>query len=359
LKELNGLTGLRFLAAFYVFVFHMQMQFGLSFLPVPLANIIGQGALGVNAFFVLSGFILTYNYTGYFTEDKAHSWQQYRRFVSRRFFRIYPVYLVGLLLSVLVSYVFRSYPSSFPVLLLLNALMLESYLPSLSMEWYGGGAWSISTEFFFYLLFPLILSHLVRSKRKEYLLILLALVLVVSSLPGAYFTLHQASRFELAYSFPPSRLAEFVCGMLLGLLMLRHSFRISEGLLLILLLLTSIYLATFGPYVSGFTVHNAVVIPTIMAMICVLSKSENTRFFKWVGSRCMIYLGRISYSFYIVQIPLMSIVDCLMAKHIVHRGDNILVLLMLISNLVLAAILFEVVEKKLHHSLLNRWFDNE
>jgi peptidoglycan/LPS O-acetylase OafA/YrhL len=352
LKELKGLTGLRFLAAFYVFVFHMQMQLGLSFLPMPLANIISQGALGVNAFFVLSGFILTYNYTNYFADGKLLSWQHYWHFISRRFFRIYPVYLVGLLLSIMVSYVFHAYPSNFAILLVLDTLMLESYLPSFSMEWYGSGAWSISTEFFFYLLFPLIISHLVRSKRKEYLLILLTLVLVISSLPGAYFTLHQASRFELAYSFPLSRLAEFICGVLLWLLMLRYTLRISEGLLLILLILTSIYLATFGPHVSGYTVHNAVVVPTIMAMICVLAEAENTQFFKWVSSDCMRYLGKISYSFYIVQIPLMSIVDCLIAKHVVHRGDNSLVFLILISNLVLAAILHELVERKLHYTFI-------
>jgi peptidoglycan/LPS O-acetylase OafA/YrhL len=68
MKELKQLTGLRFLAAFYVFVFHldMPMRTPLTYLPWRVEALIQQGRLGVTVFFVLSGFLLTYRHLGDF-----------------------------------------------------------------------------------------------------------------------------------------------------------------------------------------------------------------------------------------------------------------------------------------------------
>ena len=352
MKELPGLTGLRFLAAMYVFVFHMQLQFGLSFLPGPLANVISQGALGVNVFFVLSGFILTYTYLKDFSGAERPGWRYYRHFLLRRAARIYPAYLVGFLCCVLISVAFQFYPKSFPWLLLLDATMLESYVPWQSMKWFGDGGWSVSTEFFFYLLFPLLLTFLLRIASEKRLLVLLAVVVAGSSLVGACYTFHQHLLFELTYSFPPSRLPEFGCGVLLGVLVLRHNFRMPGWAALALVLLAGYHLATAGPQLVGYTIHNVVVVPAIMATICVLTQAEKYRWLRWVASRPMRYLGRISYSFYVTQIPLMLLVDALLLKKIIYRGDAFLVLLLLLANVVTAVVLYEMVEKKAHHFIL-------
>ena len=159
-KELTGLTGLRFLAAFYVFVFHIHLRIPLGFLPAPFQTVISVGALGVTVFFVLSGFILTYSHIKDFSATQIPTARYYSHFLFKRIARIYPAYLAGLLSCILVSWWLQDLPSK--TVVALDITMLESYVPWLSMKWYGGGAWSVSTEFFFYLLFPLLLPLLLR-----------------------------------------------------------------------------------------------------------------------------------------------------------------------------------------------------
>src|SRR5436853_2943009 len=93
--ELQSLTSLRFFAAFAVLVLHYRDRFG----PLPdwvMKGVIG-GQYGVTFFFVLSGFILTYRYADWFEGGVTES--RYWLFQRFRFARIYPVYVVGLLLD--------------------------------------------------------------------------------------------------------------------------------------------------------------------------------------------------------------------------------------------------------------------
>src|SRR5580698_8802877 len=104
MPAIRSLTGARFVAALLVVCFHF----------VPLApgwvnSILRNGYLGVPFFFVLSGFILTYNY--------ASDPQQRivaRSFWMARFARIYPIYLVALVLS--LPFFFRDFPSQVPAI---------------------------------------------------------------------------------------------------------------------------------------------------------------------------------------------------------------------------------------------------
>ena len=354
MKELNGLTGLRFLAAFYVFIFHIYLRTPFSFLPAPVATVISMGAIGVNLFFVLSGFILTYAHLKDFSQPELPTLQYYGKFLIKRAARIYPAYLVGLLASLGVSIFLQDFPHPFTIIVALDATMLQSYFPSLAMKWYGGGAWSVSTEFFFYSLFPLLLPLLLRLPGKA-LLPLLVLAVVVSSLPGLYSATHpNALSFEATYAFPPSRLPEFVCGVLLGLLVIRQNFRVSEWSVLLLLLATALYLAKFGSRIPGYTGHNFIVVPAILAIITLTVRFEQTRFFRWLGSGIMLYLGRISSSFYIMQLPILILLEGMLAQGLIHKQDTWITLPILLLNLLLAAGLYEAVEKPAHRFLLTR-----
>jgi len=354
MKELKGLTGLRFLAALYVTLYHAERQVGLPLGPGLLRNIISQGALGVTVFFVLSGFILTYAHLPDFAGGQWPGGGYYRQFLGRRLARIFPVHLAGLVACLAVSAWFGAYPDHFPVILALDAALLESYVPALAMHWYGGGDWSISTEFFFYLLFPLLLPLAARVRTKGRLLLLLAGLVGASVLPGFYYTFHQASPFELAYNFPPSRLPEFGCGLVLGLLVLRHGLRVPEWVAVAGLLLAACYLGTFAPRLMGYTIHHVVVVPATLALIAVLVRAERTRLLRWVAAGPMRYLGRLSFSFYLVQTPLMLVLDELLARKAVHKGDYYLLLPLLALNLALAALLHAAVEQPARRAWLRR-----
>ena len=92
---LPALTSLRFVAAFAVLVLHYRDLLG----PLPawlLRGIVG-GQYGVTFFFILSGFILTYRYNDWFAGGVTDA--RFWRFQRYRVARIYPIYVLGLLLD--------------------------------------------------------------------------------------------------------------------------------------------------------------------------------------------------------------------------------------------------------------------
>src|ERR1700722_13625137 len=104
MPPIRSLTGARFIAALLVVCFHF-----VPHAPTWMNSIIRNGYLGVPFFFVLSGFILTYNYA-------SDSQRQIgaRSFWVARFARIYPIYLVSLVLS--LPFFFRDFPSQVPAI---------------------------------------------------------------------------------------------------------------------------------------------------------------------------------------------------------------------------------------------------
>jgi peptidoglycan/LPS O-acetylase OafA/YrhL len=355
MKELTGITGLRFLAALYVVLFHIYLRMPFTFLPAPAAALISVGALGVQIFFVLSGFVLVYSHLKDFAEPTLPSLAYYKRFMFKRVARIYPAYLVGLLLYWVATSSMDLYPFNWLVAGL-DATLTESYSPALSMQWYGGASWSISTEVFFYLTFPVLLPLLLRIRSKNMLLLLVVCSIIIGTIPGLYYALHiGAFRPEVPYTFPLARLPEFVCGMLLGILMAKHSFRVPEWVALLMLAVTALYLAKFGTSLRSYTANNFIAIPTIMALICVLVNAEKTRFFKWLGSDLLVRLGRSSYSFYIVQIPLLVVLQGLLERKVIQPTDFYIIPVFLLLNTLLAKLLYKLVEDKAHSFLLSKF----
>ena len=177
------LTSARFFAAAAVVLYHYQDEvapLSTSGLGSPLRNLLERGFVGVTFFFVLSGYILSLNYLEKFKSREM----DIKGFFVARFARIYPLYIVSVL--VCIPYVFfdpakiphgediinlRSHPVSAAVMYLLGA---ESHWPDNVGRLTVLPTWSISTEFFFYLLFPLfalVTSRLTRTQAKLGMLI--------------------------------------------------------------------------------------------------------------------------------------------------------------------------------------------
>ncbi|ULH17488.1 acyltransferase (plasmid) [Deinococcus sp. KNUC1210] len=142
--QLAGLDLLRFLAAFYIVVFHL----GIHFSQAPLTLFFSRGPSATSLFFILSGFLLT---TLYGRRPLDYAEQQ--RFIWRRATRILPPYLIGLGLMLVVQR-FMYLPSS-------DVLMFLT----MTQTWFVGSshllnvpAWSASCLMFFYLTFPVALK---------------------------------------------------------------------------------------------------------------------------------------------------------------------------------------------------------
>lgn len=145
ITRLDPLTSLRFIAAAMIVVHHTISYgvFGLS-APSGKSSIWGQG---VSFFFVLSGFILAHVYT------KLENFQEIRQFWRARIARVWPALAFSFILALWLLSLDLDYPTAAA-----NLLMVNAWIPDQKYYFsYNSPAWSISTEVFFYLAFPLII----------------------------------------------------------------------------------------------------------------------------------------------------------------------------------------------------------
>jgi peptidoglycan/LPS O-acetylase OafA/YrhL len=152
-KEIRSLTGLRGAAAVYV-VFHHYFL-GLSFTN-PFNTFLAHGYLAVDLFFVLSGFVMTLNYSRMFHAGWSRT--SMLTFLSRRIARVYPLYVVATscaLLLILAGWLENPVSSSLKISFALNLAMVQAWGFGPSLDAPG---WSISAEWAAYLLFPALLS---------------------------------------------------------------------------------------------------------------------------------------------------------------------------------------------------------
>jgi peptidoglycan/LPS O-acetylase OafA/YrhL len=126
----------------------MMLDRWVSALPYVLEQIIRRGYLAVGTFFVLSGFVLARSYV-------ATEWNRgnLTRYCVGRFARIYPVYALSLL--VVAPFIIDAKLPDKPALLAKHGLLLQGWTGTLPVNW-NTPAWSLSCEVFFYLCFPLV-----------------------------------------------------------------------------------------------------------------------------------------------------------------------------------------------------------
>ena len=212
--QLHYLTGLRFLAALCIFFLHAS-DHGLI-PPEAIAQV--DLSKSVSFFFVLSGFILSYVYH----KKKLYS----SKYFLDRILRVWPITFISLLFTLLFlpNYLYLPLPSSVfsPGLVLLsNLFCLQSLIPIPSFYFgYNAVSWSISTELFFYLIFPwlvkfnpfrLAVFFLVLS----FFICTASYLLALSSLPTfSHLHLDVASIHGFVYINPIFRLPEFIIGIL-------------------------------------------------------------------------------------------------------------------------------------------------
>jgi peptidoglycan/LPS O-acetylase OafA/YrhL len=288
---LGALTGVRFLAAFYVVVFHTLPFLKSHFQLHPAAEqFISNGNLAVAFFYLLSGFILAYTYEG-----KIGNLHDYGRYLRARFARIYPVYLLSLILA-LPFQLKTSFAAKLAVLIMVQAWNPAN--PSLAGAW-NYPAWSLSVEAFFYLTFPLFLISMSKCSSRTLRLMTMVFLLLSIALhtPTMVLGVWTGTVHGLPAPLPILRLPEFLVGVASGLLFLKSGRRTLPSYLFYVAAATAAVLlsAPIGSWVS------LIMIP-IALMVYELTFSEGFpgRFF---SSGPVALLGGASYAIYLLQYP--------------------------------------------------------
>src|ERR1700761_332984 len=219
--EIKALTGLRIVAAVWVVLFHFRPMLTDASPDVrdALAPILNCGAQGVDLFFILSGFVLAWNYLD--RMGRAWTLRATVRFLWLRLARVWPVYLVTLHLAalwVIFTLHVGHVPSpdadqlsavSYVRQILLVQLWFQPYFDGTSWD---GPAWSISAEWLAYLLFGVLvlvilrMEHATRARG-------LALLAFAASLPPVVLLL-TSGQFYTPWSWLPRVVMQFPAGAL-------------------------------------------------------------------------------------------------------------------------------------------------
>lgn len=214
IKTIDQLTSLRFFAAAAIVFHHSKDVFELTrsvVSPVPLN-------LAVSFFFVLSGFILTYNYRN--LRGRA----EVQRFYEARIARIWPVHFLsfGLVLLLIPKGLWTASAATSQIagITLSNLALLHAWAPFFGYFFsYNGVSWSISTELFFYVAFPWLIQNWTQTWHYKSAIVLLIAVSALTlstlqSVPGID-EQHpmQLSSIGIGYISPIVRIVEFLMGI--------------------------------------------------------------------------------------------------------------------------------------------------
>ena len=306
-KNNLALTGIRGLAALWVYWFHMLPVLGLLGFHEGkwLGSFLGDGYRGVDMFFVLSGFILMYVHSGDFSVLRLPG---IARFYALRFFRVWPTHLVALLIIVSIvtllpdfkMAVRQYFPLAFmPGGLAPTALLVQNWF-GVNVRIWNGPAWTLSAEVLGYVAFPM-LAYLVGTTRSRGMLLSLALL----SLSGLCAILLVTGR---AYANPFGWLgllrmaAQFFAGICLS-----QYFRLGPqqdsrmaGLAL---------LAAFGVLIAAFLVPLLGALDPIFFGCLILGLAYQRGFvYRICSSAPAAFMGEISYSFYLIHWVLIQLV---------------------------------------------------
>ncbi|SDH50352.1 Peptidoglycan/LPS O-acetylase OafA/YrhL, contains acyltransferase and SGNH-hydrolase domains [Actinokineospora alba] len=306
-SRLPSLTGLRFIAALMVFLFHGVLYAGLFASPgatETLGAVVGGGGwTGVSFFFILSGFVLTWS---------VRSADTVRKFYRRRLFKIFPNHLVTAVIAfvLLIAVTGAAAKGTWWY----NLLLIQAWFPDLSVLYSGNVvSWSLSCELLFYLAFPALYFGIKRIRPERLWawtgVVVLAIFLVPSlatvlpeaqALAGGTMMPTGLTLFEQWFvaSFPPVRMLEFVFGIFIARIVITGrtiplSFGGAVALAVAAYALTPLF---SGPYRVAATM----VVP-LGLIIVAGAKVDAAKEGSWLSSRFMVWLGDISFAFYMVH----------------------------------------------------------
>jgi peptidoglycan/LPS O-acetylase OafA/YrhL len=312
---IRALTGLRIVAALWVVLFHFRPLIWQASprLQDDLAPLVDAGAQGVDLFFILSGFVLTWNYLdrmgpNWSTRASVH-------FLWLRLSRVWPIYLVTMHIAaawIIFTLHVGDVPSpdadkltaiSYVRQLFMVQLWFEPFFDRTSWD---GPAWSISAEWLAYLLFGLLAVVIFRiaAMSRARTLFMLAFL---AALPPTILLLGSGVLYT-PWSWLPRIIAQFTAGALacaaVRRLRLGDAARRSAGYLSVLLVLTMVavlYYFDANP-VPGMVDPGGLVALIFMPLVVTLAIGVGV-LPTLLSTRLLVYGGQISFSLYMIHEP--------------------------------------------------------
>ncbi|HTA25655.1 MAG TPA: acyltransferase [Terriglobales bacterium] len=301
MPELDSLRGL---AILLVLIYHgiaPPLHAQLSSFGNLLLSLAGYGWIGVNLFFVLSGFLIT----GILI-DKRNQPGYFRDFYTRRMLRILPALYATLLVLLAAGWISWRFFA-------LGGLFLANCGPLLGVPLQYGPLWSLAVEEHFYIVWPWIVR---RWSSRGLMLLLAAISLVTPWLRAANFILsgRPANLVQLYTWFNLDGLA---MGAILAVWLREPRFRRAQLVQIALPLLTGGVVAFFlflpYPLANAAGLATALNVGSTGLLSCVLLVGTN-RWAFLVNRPVLQFLGYISYGLYLVHVLAFRVGEILFSR---------------------------------------------
>lgn len=318
-------------------------------------NFITGGFVGVDIFFVISGYIITKLILREIKENKFN----YLSFYIRRIKRIIPVLIVVLTLTIV-----------FAQFLMLNSDRIDAIKASLATILFSANilywrelqfgyfatmdtgihplihTWSLAVEEQFYLLFPLFIFFIIKIKNKTIINCLIVFIILFSIYLSQNYIINKS---VAVFFLSPFRFWELFFGVLIAINIDAINFNklISEFLALIgaIFLFTSFVFFNKATKFPGF---NAL-IPVIGTSLIIITSQTNGLFYKLnvinyiLSNRILVYFGLISYSLYLIHWPLFALYRYYDG---LDESDDLIIFNIFILSILLAHLSFKFIEQK-------------
>jgi peptidoglycan/LPS O-acetylase OafA/YrhL len=300
--EVNGLRGIAVMGAVF---YHAEMIFQ-SFRIFP------GGFLGVDVFIVISGYLMTSIILKEYQSTKSFSFINYYK---RRIRRLLPALLVVIFFTSIVSY-FIFLPVHFEEFIKsvgASIFFFSNFFFHFSGQAYGAQVlseipllhtWSLSLEEQFYIIYPLALLGMMIYFKKQIKLILI--IGILSSVVFASITSINHQSFN--YYMLPSRAWEFLFGALLGININQFSISNNKKQKEILAIFGFLILLFSFAFFDNTNVHPTylTLIPVTATYLIIQDTNKENLINRLLSFKILIFLGLISYSFYLWHHPIFS-----------------------------------------------------
>lgn len=342
--QLPALTGLRGIAAWLVVLYHLRLSL-TDLLPAPVIAVLAKGYLAVDLFFMLSGFVLWYNYA---PRLRLSGLAAMPDFLWRRVARIWPLHaalLAAFAAFVALLAVTGRHPQGYPLAELpLHFLLMQNWGFTDELAW-NHPAWSISTELAAYIVFAP-LAYVVRWEKLPSAWLLGLLTGLFVALSSLY---NFAGASGLGADIPrlglPRCLIEFCAGNLLCILWQR--WRGVDGAAVAAL---AVCVATLLAGTSLALPETAFVPAALASGLLALSLGRGAVVLA-LGRGALHYLGEISYATYLSHFLLFLVFKLLFVDDSLQLGA---------AGLAAMAILLLLASVALHHGIekpAQRWLN--
>ncbi|EHP4316173.1 acyltransferase [Salmonella enterica] len=320
--KLNSLQALRGVAALLVVLFHYRgfLNDGAKESPTIWDKLFSPGIIGVDIFFIISGFIMVYT-TCHYMRGKA----SLVRFLLNRAIRIIPLYYICLVIAFLLEGAMSTFHYPDKVQNMLSALTFTLYKTSTSPLYIDEGGtynirWTLNYEIYFYLVFALCLlvKHRVLALVTWGILVTSIIPVIAGYQPAINVQGYPFSSPYFGFLTNPL-LLEFIIGVIVGWLYIKIKENFTSRKIDLLSSISTIVILVFiiwGIYTGS--VHALDRKSSLVLGLLVLSLTLAESVLLAFIPRFLTYVGNISFSLYLLH----SAVGLAVVKRVGAVGDS-------------------------------------